>query len=344
MGVQRLERATIQRDCALSNVAASTAKLSKRKWHLVFIASAVLLGAWSGLRYHAANGAQSPSHSAAGLANPVPSGSSARAIEPLALASSAKDQGAKNLQAPPADVSVAPPQAAMTPSGVAYRVLKPGEGGATPLLDDRVSVHYTTWKRNGALVDSSRARGEPFIQTLRYVMPGLSEVLAGMSAGELRRAWIPARLTFAPNEEKPHVPEDLTIEVELLQIRRAPVLPPSARRVPSHAKRTASGLAYEFIKPRPSEARPILPNTRVTYLHTVWRDDGTLFESSEMSEQPVMSVVGTLIPGLREGLPLLRQGDRVRFWIPAALAYGTQPRRHQPAGALICELELLKVE
>ncbi|HET9957065.1 MAG TPA: FKBP-type peptidyl-prolyl cis-trans isomerase [Polyangiaceae bacterium] len=314
---------------------------SIRKWHLALIAPAVVLGAWVGWRafsrgqpYSTPGGSRQVSAlSASSRGAPSPPGALASDGGSIAPDPSA-----------PSDVSAPPGDASVSAAGVAYRVLKSGGGSSNPLPDDRVTVHYTSWKRTGTLVDSSRLRGEPYVQTLRYMVPGLAEAIASMTEGEQRRIWVPARLTFASNDEKPHIPEDLTFEVELLRIRRAPVLPTGLRQAPRTATRTASGLAYEFMKPRGPQGPAILPNTRVTFSHSVWTESGTLFESSEMSEQPVSSSVSTLIPGLREGLPLLRPGDRVRFWIPAALAYGDKPGRHQPGGALIYELELMKIE
>ena len=37
-------------------------------------------------------------------------------------------------------------------------------------------------------------------------------------------------------------------------------------------------------------------------------------------------------------------GDKVRLWIPRDLAYGEKPRRGQPKGDLVYELELLAIQ
>ena len=37
-------------------------------------------------------------------------------------------------------------------------------------------------------------------------------------------------------------------------------------------------------------------------------------------------------------------GDKVRVWIPTAMAFGKKPRRGQPKGDLVYELELLSLE
>jgi FKBP-type peptidyl-prolyl cis-trans isomerase len=37
-------------------------------------------------------------------------------------------------------------------------------------------------------------------------------------------------------------------------------------------------------------------------------------------------------------------GDKVRFWIPARLAYGDHPKRGEPAGTLVFDVELLAIK
>jgi peptidylprolyl isomerase len=48
---------------------------------------------------------------------------------------------------------------------------------------------------------------------------------------------------------------------------------------------------------------------------------------------------------LAEAVQQLVVGDAARVWIPAALAYGNEPkRRGQPAGNLVYEVELVGLE
>src|SRR5687768_1714489 len=66
-------------------------------------------------------------------------------------------------QPPPAppDVAAVPADAAKTASGLASKVIKPGDGTERPLATDIVTVHYTGWTTAGTAVDSSIARGMP---------------------------------------------------------------------------------------------------------------------------------------------------------------------------------------
>ena len=48
-----------------------------------------------------------------------------------------------------------------------------------------------------------------------------------------------------------------------------------------------------------------------------------------------------VIPGWTEGLQLMVEGEKRRFWIPVDLAYKGQPGA--PAGMLVFDVELLKI-
>jgi FKBP-type peptidyl-prolyl cis-trans isomerase len=51
-----------------------------------------------------------------------------------------------------------------------------------------------------------------------------------------------------------------------------------------------------------------------------------------------------VIKGWTEGLQLMVVGDRTRFWIPGALAYGDSPTRPgTPAGPLVFDVELIAI-
>jgi len=51
-----------------------------------------------------------------------------------------------------------------------------------------------------------------------------------------------------------------------------------------------------------------------------------------------------VIKGWTEGLQLMVEGEKRRFWIPAGLAYGENPGGGAPGGTLVFDVELLKIE
>jgi peptidylprolyl isomerase len=59
-----------------------------------------------------------------------------------------------------------------------------------------VTVHYTGWRTNGEMFDSSVAKGRPLTIGLDHVIPGWTEGVQMMVEGEKRRFWIPAKLAY----------------------------------------------------------------------------------------------------------------------------------------------------
>src|SRR5215211_1394212 len=96
----------------------------------------------------------------------------------------------------PSDVAAAPADAKTTSSGLAYKVLQPGKGGAHPKATDTVVVHYSGWTTDGKMFDSSVARGEPASFPLNRVIAGWTEGLQLMEPGEKARFWIPGKLAY----------------------------------------------------------------------------------------------------------------------------------------------------
>lgn len=117
----------------------------------------------------------------------------------------------------PPDVAAIPEDAERTPSGLAYRVLRPGTGSQHPRRSDSVIVDYSGWTTDGRMIDSSVLRGEPAEFQLTKVIKGWTEGLQLMVAGEKRRFWIPARLAYGNQKGSPQ--GMLVFDIELKGIR-----------------------------------------------------------------------------------------------------------------------------
>jgi FKBP-type peptidyl-prolyl cis-trans isomerase len=254
---------------------------------------------------------------------------------------------------PPADVAAPAAGARHLPSGVALRTLAPGHGRARPGAQDCVRVRYAGWRRDGTAVASTPSGGPPELQCLAHVIPGVAEALRSMTVGERRRVWVPARLIVpdAPlrgrvrqdDDERSPARQELTYDVELVEIIAAPSPPPDLRAPPRGARRTPSGVSVQTVRRGASSIHP-LPGSQVTVHLAGWRSDRTLVESTAMGGHAAVFQVGDLLPGLRDGVLTMAVGERARIWIPAPRAYGEHPRRRsQPAGPLVYEVELLAV-
>jgi peptidylprolyl isomerase len=230
-----------------------------------------------------------------------------------------------------------------TRSGLRMLVLKAGSGTDHAAPSDRVRVHYTGWTKDGTMFDSSLPRGEPGLFTLTQVIPGWAEALELMVVGEKRKLWIPARLAYGESPKAGAPVGDLTYEVELTEIIHAPKRPEDVAAVPKTATVTASGLAYRVLSAGSGKVH-VKTGDRVVANYSGWTTDGLLFDSSGLRDGPGTFTVSALIQGWKEGLQLMVVGDKVRFWMPANLAYGDHPKNEDaPAGMLVFDIELLQI-
>jgi len=120
---------------------------------------------------------------------------------------------------PPPDVAAPPANATKTPSGIAWIIVKPGTGTIHPKATSTVTVHYTGWKTDGEMFDSSLTRGEPAEFPLDGVIKGWTEGLQLMVLREKRRFWIPGPLAYdlIPDPSKPK--GMLVFDIELIDIK-----------------------------------------------------------------------------------------------------------------------------
>lgn len=243
-------------------------------------------------------------------------------------------------QVAPADVAAPPPGATKTASGLTTRVVTPGAGQAQPAPTDVITVHYTGWTPDGAIVDSSRSRGTPAMFPLNRSLTGWRECVQLMKVGETRRCWLPEALAYQGQAGRPK--GMVVFDIELLDTRRAPSIAPSdVAAPPEDAKRTATGLAYKVLRPGTGVRMPAAWN-RVTVHYTGWTTDGKVFDSSVARGTPATLSLGEVIPGWTEGMQLMVEGERTQFWIPQELAY--KGEAGSPRGMLVFEVDLIRIE
>jgi peptidylprolyl isomerase len=127
----------------------------------------------------------------------------------------------------PTDLATPPASAKKTASGLVTNVLTPGTGKEHPGPDDKVSVNYSGWTKDGKMFDSSIPRHEPASFGVSQVIKGWTEALQLMVEGEKRRVWIPAKLAYGERPMPGAPVGDLVFDVELLGITKAPPAPKS---------------------------------------------------------------------------------------------------------------------
>lgn len=106
---------------------------------------------------------------------------------------------------------------------------------------------------------------------------------------------------------------------------------------------TASGLQYTVIKE--GTGKKPKATDRVKCHYEGFLTDGTVFDSSVQRGEPAVFPLNQVIAGWTEGLQLMQEGAKYRFFIPYNLGYGTHGAGASipPYAALIFDVELIEV-
>lgn len=105
-----------------------------------------------------------------------------------------------------------------------------------------------------------------------------------------------------------------------------------------------SGLQYQVLKEgngkKPSATDQVVCHYEGTLI------DGTVFDSSYQRNQPATFGLNQVIAGWTEGVQLMQEGAKYRFFIPYDLAYGERGAGAQipPFAALVFDVELIEVK
>ena len=108
-------------------------------------------------------------------------------------------------------------------------------------------------------------------------------------------------------------------------------------------KVTKSGLQYTVLREGTGRQPKATDSVRCHY--EGFLIDGTVFDSSVQRGEPAAFPLNGVIAGWTEGLQLMKEGAKYRFFIPYLLAYGPSGAGNSipPYAALIFDVELLAV-
>ena len=224
---------------------------------------------------------------------------------------------------PPADVAAAPADATKTASGLASRVITPGTGTAHPDKADLVTVHYTGWTTDGKMFDSSVSAGKEVTFPLDRVIAGWTEGVQLMVAGEKRRLLDSrgARLQGTARASERHA----GVRRRADQVHR--IADEGARRCQEgargrHAHVERPGLQGPHARDRHA-ASEVEQHGDGELLRL---DDAKASCSTAPSCEatPITFRLDEVIQGWTEGVQLMVEGEKTRFWIPERLAYKGQ--------------------
>ena len=107
------------------------------------------------------------------------------------------------------------------PNGLAYKILKKGNGTERPTLNDKVLVNYVGRFENGEIFESTYSLKKPAELRMDSMIKGLQEVLLDMTEGEKREVKIPPELAYGEFDYY-DIPANSTLifEIELDEIKK----------------------------------------------------------------------------------------------------------------------------
>lgn len=107
---------------------------------------------------------------------------------------------------------------------------------------------------------------------------------------------------------------------------------------------TETGLQYTVIEK--TEGRKPFPEDKVTIHQRALLLDGKILEDTYRQNEPDKVRIPELIEGLQEGLQLMGEGSRYRFWVPPELGWGRKGTGNKipPNAVLMFDIRLLEVE
>jgi FKBP-type peptidyl-prolyl cis-trans isomerase len=243
---------------------------------------------------------------------------------------------ASETPAPPADLTNPPAEAERSEDGLVTMKLADGTGTTRIAADGIAKVRYTVWKSDGTLVQHVAAPKSVMLG-VRKMLPGWGTAVQKMVVGEKRRVWIPQSLGGGKIKDG----ESFVIDTELLEIIEYPNAPADVAAAPADATTTASGLAYRVLRAGTGTERP-KRRDRVAVHYSGWKVDGELIDSSVLRGQASEFGLDGVIAGWTEGLQLMVEGEKTRFWIPSKLAYGRD--KSKPQGMLVFDIELIDIK
>jgi len=131
-----------------------------------------------------------------------------------------------------------------------------------------------------------------------------------------------------------------------------PMLPPPDVTGPPifGTERSSSGLAWRVLEQGDPAGECPQTSDRVALAINAWRTNGELVESTYM-EEPTQVSLDFCIKGLKEGVSMMRPGEKRRLWIPGKLANGEEAdatdeakKWGPPLGMLVYDVQYLGVK
>ncbi|HEY4231880.1 MAG TPA: FKBP-type peptidyl-prolyl cis-trans isomerase [Lacipirellulaceae bacterium] len=222
---------------------------------------------------------------------------------------------------------------------------QPGQGGvpgnamAVPQIDEK-----TYHQQVGYLLGSNFGKG------LREneIDPDLESLIAGIkdALGGAQPKWTEAQLMPCKQRFEQEMQQKGTARMQQVADKNSQAAAKflAENKTKPGVQVTASGLQYKVLQQGKGASPTVNDTVRCNYRGTLI--DGTEFDSSYGRGEPAEFPVGGVIPGWTEALQKMHVGDKWQLFVPADLAYGSQPPGPpiEPNSLLVFEVELLGIK
>ena len=175
---------------------------------------------------------------------------------------------------------------------------------------------------------------------------GLNDVMKDkellLSQGEMQQIMMAFQMRMQAEQQKKMAEQQELNKIEAPKNLAKGAAYLAANKKKKGVKELPSGLQYKIIKKGKGQTPTADSVVKTHYRGTLI--DGTEFDSSYKSNQPVEFPVKGVIAGWTEALQLMKEGAKWELYIPANLAYGERVTPSIPANStLIFEIELIEI-
>ncbi|TAE71451.1 MAG: hypothetical protein EAZ85_10785 [Bacteroidetes bacterium] len=221
----------------------------------------------------------------------------------------------------------------------------PGSVGANIYDGNITNVNYKGTLLNDFVFDSKSDSTFFFIAGQNQVIKGWEQGIKLTTEGEKFYLIIPSSLAYGASGSSGRIPPYAPLFFEMTHIKsqRRRIIEYVATQTWNDTTRTNSGLYTRKIAVNPSGRMPTLSSSiRFSYVVTLF--NGTVVKTGTNIGTTLNSGSDILTQGLREGIQLMRQGERWVFLMPSFLAYGNNTSGAIPGKTpVVVEVDLLEV-
>ena len=183
---------------------------------------------------------------------------------------------------------------------------------------------------------------------------------SGVGAVETANSRVGSQTNGDKNEEPSVDPTALKTSMNLPvskppapPVLKSQLAPEDVAAAPEGAEKTESGISSRVLQEGTGTSHPKAYD-KVKVHYSGWQTDGYNFDSSLNRGVPATFGLNNVIKGWTEGVQLMVEGEKRRFWIPGELAYGklegelppigeNGKRPWRPLGQLCFDIELIKI-